>query len=76
MVLLLDGNSETDAHVRSASNYLISLSHSSRSRADTNLSEKYRFPYPCARCFDLQSNISTVAPPVIYVSTEDISLFL
>ena len=43
MVLILDGNSEIGAHVRSELYYLICLGHLIRSRAVTNLLRTYLF---------------------------------
>ena len=60
MVLILDGNSEIGAHVRSDLCYLI------RWRAVTNRifsSEKNYFHYACATCYELPSNM---LPCIIY----------
>ena len=68
MVLIVDGNSEIDAHVGSNLCYLICLRHSIRSKAVTNrifLFEKTYF-HACAACIELPSNISTMVESVEY----------
>ena len=64
MMLLLDGNSEIGAHLRSDIVNLICSMHLIRSRAVSNLKfipEKPFFLHTCAICFELPSNISTIA---------------
>ena len=61
MVLLLDGNSEIGAHLRSD---IVNSMHLIRSRAVANLKfipEKPFFLHTCAICFELPSDISTIA---------------
>ena len=62
MVLILDGNSEIVAHVRSKHCYLICLRHLIRSRTVTNrivFSPKRRiFLHACATCSELPSTLS------------------
>ena len=60
MVLILDGNSETGAYVRSNLCYLSCLSHLIRSRAIENdfFPSKTYFLQACAKCSELPSNIS------------------
>ena len=57
MVLILDGNSEIEAHVRSNSCYLIYLRHWIRSRAVQKLIFFINELHACAICSELPFNI-------------------
>ena len=64
MVLILDGNSEKGAHVRSHLCYLICLMHLFRSITVINqmfFSEKPIFHHACATCSELPSTIGTMS---------------
>ena len=68
MVLILDGNSEIDAHVRSNLCYVISSGHSNRYRSVTNLMfypKRPVFFHACATCSEIPSNISAMLMTVI-----------
>ena len=71
MELILDGNSEIGAHVRSNLCYLIFLRHLLRSRTVTIVSEKTTFLYAGATCFELPSNTRTMIMP-----KSDIMIFI
>ena len=63
MVLILDGNSEIGAQVKSNFCYLIFLRHLVGSRVATNsivFSKKAFFLHACAACSELPSNVSTI----------------
>ena len=64
LVLTLEGNSETCAHVRSNLRYLFYLRHLIRSSAVKktllSISEKKYFPLCLLRCSELSSNICTM----------------
>ena len=63
MVLILDGNSEIGAHVRSNFCYSICLKCSNRSKAVTNRIFsvwKKKFLHASATCYEFSSNISTM----------------
>ena len=65
MLLILDGNSEIDAHIRGNHYYFIWLRHLMRSRGVTNqifFSGKICL-HACVTCFELPSNISTMLYP-------------
>ena len=65
IVLILDGNSKIDAHVRCNICYLICLWHFIRARDATNriifLRKRPIFFLLCATCSVLPSNISTIS---------------
>ena len=64
MVLILEGNSEIGAQVRSNPYYFIYIRHSIRSRTVTNrvsFPKRPIFPHACATCSELPSNMLTIS---------------
>ena len=67
IVLILDGISEIDAHVRNILGYLICIRHLIRARVITNwmfLSDFF-FVHACATCSESPSYISTMIQEVL-----------
>ena len=67
MVLILDGNSEIDAHARSNLSYLICSRPLIRLAVTNRIFPRKRpiFPYTCATCSELPYDKRTMARPVI-----------
>ena len=64
MLLILDGNSETGAHVSCGFGYLFCLRHLFKSSAAKNqlyFKKRLNFLHTCAPCFELPSYTSTMA---------------
>jgi len=60
MVLILDGNSEMGAHVRSNLCYLISFRHLIRLREYVFIRKGFFFVHTCTVCSEFPSNFSTM----------------